>query len=65
MSSIDTNAHDAARAAHDALEPGQDLGAQTPDQRMQKLADEMAQKSSNRTRKFEEGSGVTPMSDGH
>ena len=65
MANIDTTAHDAARASHDALEPGKALGAQTPEQRMQKLADEMAQKSSNRTRKFEEGSGVTPMSDGH
>ncbi len=65
MANIDTNPHEPARAAHDALEPGQERGAQTPDQRMQHLADEMARKSSDRTRKFEEGKGVISNSDGH
>lgn len=67
MANIDVSPHDHARPSRDALETDQELGlgGNTPDQRMQQLADEMARKSSDRTRKFEEGSGVVPQTDGH
>ncbi len=79
MANIDLSPHDAAQASRNALEPnaelteqeltGQELGgeqgAETPAQRMQQLANDMARKSSDRTRRFEEGKGVVSQTDGH
>lgn len=39
--------------------------ADKADQQMQAIANEVAQRSSDRTRKFEEGKGIISSSDGH
>ena len=51
-------------APHDIQEK-EKQAADIADQQMQALANEVAQRSSNRIQKFEEGQGVISKSDGH
>ena len=62
VNQIDKDDH--SLPAHDALDPLK-RGPNSPNRRMEKIADDMARRSTDRIKRNEVGKGVVPESDGH
>jgi len=55
---------DPSLPAHDALDPIK-RSPNSPSRKMEKIADDMARRSTDRIKRNEVGKGVVPESDGH
>ncbi|MGC9291364.1 MAG: hypothetical protein ACP5EP_01395 [Acidobacteriaceae bacterium] len=64
MSNLENTTRDHARPSYDALLPAQH-GPSTPERRLEKLANESAERALRRTKLYEWGKGFIVNSDGH